>query len=278
MPQPLDSQQPNQPAAPLNSANDPSADTGDGFLVGVEPAKPRMQDAYTQTATGQPQTGQVSPESVSPDQPAPVPTTPPPGFFTREDLEKARQEEKSKLYGRIETVEQQLQAQREREEQEAHARQEEAERLQAEARAKEEEEMETRQLLERREQEWNQRFTELQSTYEQDRAVFEKERQLVEIERYRQERLEQEAEFIMPELRDLISTSSLEAVDASIEEMKQRTEAIMGNFDSPAASSTFQGSIANRSPGRPNGANAAERADYGRRRPIDGHGDLQATP
>ena len=96
----------NQTQAPLNSANDPTADTGDGFLVGVQPAQPRMQEAYTQQTNA---AGQVSqPIQVSADQPMPVPTSPPPGYFTQEDLEKVRQEEKSKLYGRLESMDEQM--------------------------------------------------------------------------------------------------------------------------------------------------------------------------
>ena len=63
------------------------------------------------------------------------------------------------------------------------------------------------------------------AAYEADRAVLEREHQLRELEDYRRDRIEQEAEFIMPELRDFITGSSPQEIDASIEAIKARTEA-----------------------------------------------------
>lgn len=202
-----------------------SLDTSDGFIVGADPAQPRQAEQWGSQGTP---ADQVSQPVVT--QAPPVPTEPPPGFFTREQVEQARQEEKSKLYGRLETMEQQLKQEAERKQKEEEARRAEQERQAAEAKQKEESEMEVRQLLERKETEWNERLQTLEQQREQDRAVFERERQLAELDSYRRERVDQESEWIMPELRDLIGGDSVEAIDGSIEEMKQRTAAIIGNI------------------------------------------------
>lgn len=207
-----------------------AADTGSGFIVGTDPKQP-PQPATTwveQPATdpmGNPM-GQQTP-----------PTDPQNGsnsnqrFYTDEDIERARREEKDKLYGRITTMDDQLkQLQRERDEREA-ARQAEVDRLAEEARTKEEAEMETRDLLTRKEAEWQQRMEELESRYEQDRAVFDRERRFQEVAQYRQAMLEQQQEWIIPELRDLVRGNSETEIDESIEEMKARTAAIMGQLE-----------------------------------------------
>jgi hypothetical protein len=50
------------------------------------------------------------------------------------------------------------------------------------------------------------------------------------VQEYRRDRIEQEAEYILPELRDLISGDTPESIDASIEVMKARTEQIFTNM------------------------------------------------
>jgi hypothetical protein len=51
-----------------------------------------------------------------------------------------------------------------------------------------------------------------------------------QVQEYRRDRIEQESEYILPELRDLITGDSAEAIDASIEVMKARTEQIFANM------------------------------------------------
>jgi len=150
--------------------------------------------------------------------------------WTDEDLERARQQEKDKLYGRLDEVQTQMrtfQAEREAEQAERQRLAEEA----AEAvRLKEEGELEVRDLLARKETEWQQRITQMEQRYDADRAVFAKEREFSEVQNYRRDRIEQESEFILPELRDLITGDTVQAVDASIEVMKARTEQIFTNL------------------------------------------------
>lgn len=209
-------------------------DTHDGFIVGTDPKEPprtaaQWAEVQNETMAGSP-LGQSMPQqhnNVSPNGASNR-------FYTDEDLERIRREEKDKLYGRIQEMDAQLKSlKQEREEQES-ARRAELEAKAEADRLKEEAEMETRELLKRREQEWSSRFAELEDRYEQDRAVFERERRFQELAQYRQARVSQESEYIIPELRDLITGNSEADIDASIEEMKARTAAIMGQFEQSA--------------------------------------------
>lgn len=202
-----------------------TADTGGGFLQGVEPAQPRRAADFGPQGTPAQQVSQpvTLVESVQPVQPTGR-------FFTEDDIERARQQEKEKLYPRISDMEQQLkgfQAERQAEQAE---RQRLADEAEAARRAQEEGEMEVRTLLQQKEADWNQRFQSLEQQREADRAVWERENQLRDVEDYRRNRIEQESEFIMPELRDFITGSNAAEIDASIEAIKARTEAIVANM------------------------------------------------
>lgn len=211
------------------------APTPDGFIVGADPKTPPMTAAdwaaiQNETIAGGPQVAgtptvqiQPAPQQVAQDR-----------FYTEEDVERIRREEKDKLYGRLSTMEEQLKAiDAAREAQEAAARAEQEAALE-EARRKEEEAMETRELLTRKEQEWTDKFSSLQSQYDQDKAVFEQERRFQALSEYQTARLAQESEYIMPELRDLVVGSNEAEIDASIEAMKARTAAIMAQVSQSA--------------------------------------------
>lgn len=205
------------------------ADTGQGHLVGVQPAQPRQANWVDQ---GRPDQQVTQPYTGNGNQ---QPQQQPQGrFFTEEEVAAIRREEKDKLYGRIETMGSQLE-----ELQAARAaEQEERERLAHEAaelaKSKEESELEVRDLLARKETEWQQQLAKLEQRYDADRAVFDRERQFNELQEYRRQRVEQESEFILPELRDLITGDNPAAVDASIEVMKARTEQIFANMAAAA--------------------------------------------
>lgn len=209
-------------------------DTHDGFIVGTDPKEaPRTAaqwaDVQAETMAGSRMGSSNQALIDTPAQPNAGSRT-----YTDDDIERVRREEKDKLYTRIQEMDNQLKTLRqEREEQEAARRAEIDAKIEAE-RLKEESEMETRELLKRREEEWTSRFAELEDRYEQDRAVFERERRFQELSRYRQARIEQESEFIIPELRDLVQGNSEAEIDASAEEMKARTAAIMGQFEQSA--------------------------------------------
>jgi len=217
-------------------------ETGQGFIAGGNITPAARVPAIDPQALQQPPAQQVSQPLVQPPfQNGQQPTQNGPQYrWTDEDIERARQQEKDKLYGRIDELSGQMrQFATEREQEQA-----ERDRLAQEAaeakRLKEEGELEVRDLLARRETEWQERFTQLESRYDSDRAIFEKERAFAQVQEYRRDRVEQEAENILPELRDLISGDTPEAVDASIEVMKARTAQIFTNMAAAQQQLPFQ--------------------------------------
>lgn len=201
----------------------PNGDTGSGFLQGVEPAKPRQASDW---GGQQNPAQQVTQPAQVIEQPQPTPVA----RWTDDDIAKARTQEKDKLYGRIEDMDAQLKELKKERQAMERERKAEEDRIAAEQQAKLEEQMELRELLNKKDQEWNQRFQSIEQERERDRATFEREKALMEVESYRLQRVEQEAEYILPELRDLVRGNSIEEVDRSIEDMKNRTNAVLGNF------------------------------------------------
>lgn len=206
-----------------NGGPESIADTGQGHLVGVQPAQPRQATAWNEQLRPDQQVSQPIQYNQAPQQQGQR-------YFTEEEVAEIRRAEKDKLYPRIEEITSQL---KELQESRA-AEQAERDRLAQEAaealKAKEEGELEVRDLLARKETEWMQQLSTLEQRYDADRAVFERERQFNELMDYRRQRIEQESEWILPELRDLVSGDNPAAIDASIEVMKARTEQIFANM------------------------------------------------
>ena len=200
------------------------SDTGQGVLVGVDPAQPRMANEWQPTRPDQAVSQPTQQRGQPPQEERPA------YRWTDDDIEKARQQEKEKLYPRIDDMQTQLRQLAEEREAEKVERERLAEEAEAARRAKEEGEMEVRTLLERKDQEWQQQIAQLNARYDADREVFSKERLLQEAELYRRDRIAQEQENILPELRDFIQGSSPEEIDQSIEAMKQRTASVLANF------------------------------------------------
>jgi chromosome segregation ATPase len=150
-----------------------------------------------------------------------------------EAIQKARAQEKAKLYPQVEKLQEELSLLRkEREERQAleaeraakrQAR--EAERV-AEAKAKAEEEMSFKKLLKTKEQEWQEKFEAERLERERAIALLDRERQFQELMQYRQQRLEQERENIVPELIDLISGNTQDEIERSIADLKERSAKI----------------------------------------------------
>lgn len=166
-------------------------------------------------------------------------------LFTEEEVQKIRQQEKDKLYKRVEesdsrvkTMEEQLSLltqERESAIKDAEARaHKEAEIL----KQREMEELSTKELLTRKEdefnsrinqveQEWQQKFQTLEQQRQMQEAVLEKEREMQALDSYRQRRMAEEQENIIPQLLDLVSGNSTEEVEASIDVLRVRSSAII---------------------------------------------------
>jgi hypothetical protein len=147
--------------------------------------------------------------------------------YTEDDLRKVREQEKSKLYPEIDRLKNELAESKKREEErqaEEAARRAEAELL---AKKQAESEMDVRQLLEVKEKEWADRLESERVEREKAFALLERERQFTEINEYRNRRLAEEQDNIIPELLDLISGNSVEEIEQSIAGLKDRSGRIL---------------------------------------------------
>lgn len=155
-----------------------------------------------------------------------------------EAIQKARAQEKAKLYPQVEKLQEELALLRkEREERQAveaeraakrQAR--ESERL-AERKKQEDSELEVRDLLAKKEQEWATKLEAERKEREKAFALLEREREFQDLQQYRSQRLESERDAIIPELVDLISGNSRDEIEQSITGLKERSAKI---FDSVA--------------------------------------------
>jgi hypothetical protein len=107
----------------------------------------------------------------------------------------------------------------------------EAEKLRAEqeteARKKAEEDMDVRQLLESKEREWADRLETEKQERERAFKLLEREREYAELTDYRNRRLQEERENVIPELLDLVSGNNAEEIEASIAGLKDRSSRIL---------------------------------------------------
>ena len=191
-----------------------SGETGDGFIAGVE--APEISKRRTGNGQG------------PPPQPQPEPNRGP-VQFTAADLEAAREQEKSKLYNRIESMEKQfdtLAAERQAAIDAQRAAEQQAEETR---KAKELEEMDLRTRLETMEAANQQRFLQLEEDRKTAEAMLEQERTLSSLAHYRSEKLREYGPQIMPQLLDFVVGNSPEEIDAAIVAMVERTNSIVSD-------------------------------------------------
>jgi hypothetical protein len=164
-----------------------------------------------------------------------------PNQFTAEDIAKARAQEKAKLYPQVEKLQEELSLLKQREqEREAKDAERKAQRAQREAelakkkKEEEEEELSLKDLLKRKEEELQAQILEERAEREKALALLDQERKFQELMQYRQNRLEQERENIIPELIDLIQGSDENEIEQSISSLKEKSAKI---FDSVTTAS-----------------------------------------
>ena len=166
-------------------------------------------------------------------------------YFSEDEVQKIRQQEKGKMYKRLEDADHRVKSMEEQltvlssEREKAIKEAEERARKESDIlRQREIEELSAKDLLAKREdefnsrinqveQEWGQKFSELEKQRQAQDALLEKERNLQQLESYRQRRLQAEHETIITELRDLISGNSEEEIDNSIAVLRERSNAII---------------------------------------------------
>lgn len=204
-------------------------ESGNGFITGADPRGRQMTAAEWQQANGGNGQGYVQQTPAQQYAQQPQQQQAPGQVFTAEDIARARQDEKDKLYGRIEEMGTQLQTLAQEREERAAAEQARLDEIAAQEQAAREAALDTRQLLEQKDTEWNQRFAQLERERDTERALREQEGRYMAVNEYRRNRIEQEQHSIMPELRDLINGTTEEEIEASIAAMQQRTEAILAS-------------------------------------------------
>ena len=97
----------------------------------------------------------------------------------------------------------------------------------AEAKRKAEEEMDVRTLLQQKEQEWQLQLESERQEREKAFALLERERTYAELNEYRNRRIEEERDNIMPELIDLIAGNNSQEIEESIANLKARSNRIV---------------------------------------------------
>jgi len=153
--------------------------------------------------------------------------------YSADDIAKAREQEKAKLYPQMEKMKEELAALKrakdelaaKEQEREAKRAAKEAERV-AKAKEREEKELSFKELLSKKEQEFQAQLESERLEREKAFALLEKERQFQEIESYRYSRLEQERDNIVPELIDLINGNTKEEIENSIAVLKEKSASI----------------------------------------------------
>jgi membrane-associated HD superfamily phosphohydrolase len=153
--------------------------------------------------------------------------------FTADDLAKAREQEKAKLYPQLEKMKEELATLKKAREEEETRRaqfeaQKEAERL-AQENAKAEEELSAKDLLKKKEQEFQSMLETERLERERAFALLDQERKFQELMNYRQQRVEQERDNIVPELIDLVDGNTADEVEQSIAMLKEKSARILSS-------------------------------------------------
>ena len=148
-------------------------------------------------------------------------------FYTDDDLAKVRSQEKDKLYPQIEKLKSELEEIKQQREAELAAKQAEKEAQDAEERARLEADLDVRELLKKKETEWSEQLERERQERERAFALLEREKTFAEIQNFRQQRLEEEREAIIPELLDLVTGNTQDEINASINSLKDRSTRIL---------------------------------------------------
>lgn len=200
------------------------------------PSQPTMvnsADGSVITGTDPRTTPQPTFTVVNPNPGQNTSTTNPAAIFSAEDIAKARQQEKDKLYPELQTMKEQLaelkKARDEKLEEERKAR----EKAEADLKAERENEMSAKELLEAQKAEWEAKFAQIQQEREQERQVMEMERAYQELQGYKTQALAAAQDDIIPQLAEELRAAnhtSREEVDAHIARLTATSQSIIENM------------------------------------------------
>jgi hypothetical protein len=173
--------------------------------------------------------------------PPPVIVTPQSGqqYFTAEQLEAARKQEKDKLYARLEEADKRVAAFQADMEKWNADKKAEQDRLKVEqdaaaeaAKKAEEDKLSVQELLAKRDAEWQAEKAAIQTQMETERVIAQRDRELFQLQSFIQRRVAEEVaqDTIAPELIDLIDGNTEAEVEANITKMKEKTASIVAGM------------------------------------------------
>lgn len=211
----------------MSTNGEPQVDPVTGGLVTQTP--PADPAHFAQGANDAPLPGAPDTITVPGTESGPAPQGD--RLFTAAEVEAARQQEKDKLYGRIESQEQRLarlEAERQAEADAAAAA--EAARL-AQERLAAEAEMSAKELIEAKDREWSDRFMAIEADRERERTIAAKEQEFLLLQNYIGQVKAQASEDVLPELLDTIGErcNTQEEVNASLATAQARSASIIQN-------------------------------------------------
>jgi hypothetical protein len=162
--------------------------------------------------------------------------------FTADDLAKARAQEKQKLYPQMEKMQEELAKAKalaedlasKEEQREAERNAKNAERA-AKKKQEEEQELTFKELLSKKEQEFQSQLDAERLEREKAFALLERERQFQDLMSYRSQRIEQERDTIVPQLIDLVNGNTQEEIEQSIATLKDKSAGIMQDVQQATA-------------------------------------------
>ena len=167
--------------------------------------------------------------------------------FTADDLAKARAQEKQKLYPQMEKMQEELakakalaeELANKEAEREAERNAKAAERA-AKKKQEEEQELTFKELLSKKEQEFQSQLEAERLEREKAFALLDRERQFQDLMSYRAQRIEQERDTIVPQLIDLVSGNTQDEIEQSIATLKDKSAGIMQDVQQATANAKQQ--------------------------------------
>jgi hypothetical protein len=147
--------------------------------------------------------------------------------FSQDDIVRAREQEKAKLYPQLEKLKDELNTLKKERDERAAEEERSRQATATEAQKKLEEDMDIRALLTKKEQEFQSQLEAERLERERAFALLDQERQFQELMQFRQQRLEAERENIIPELIDLIEGETRDEVEQSIASLKDKSARIL---------------------------------------------------
>lgn len=148
-------------------------------------------------------------------------------IFTAEQIQKARQEEKDKLYPELQSMKAELAELKKERDTKIEAETKARKAAEAAAEEARKADTDTRTLLEEQEARFQAELARRDAEAEQQRQILDLERQYQELQNYRSAAMDAARDDIVPELLDLITGSTREEIDASIDGLKARSTRIV---------------------------------------------------